>query len=97
VAARASDDVLAQRIDDLRDELRAGFAELREDMRTGFGDTRASIAEVREDMRTGFGDIRASFADVRADIRALHTRVDTLLLAVVVGLFGVAATLLVKL
>jgi hypothetical protein len=79
VAARASDDLLARRIDDLRDELRAGFAELREDMCTGFGDT------------------RASFADVHADIRALHTRVDTLLLAVVVGLFGVVATLLVKL
>jgi hypothetical protein len=68
VAARASDDLLAQRIDDLRDEMRAGFA-----------------------------DTRASFADARADIRALHTRVDTLLLAVVVGLFGVVATLLVQL
>jgi hypothetical protein len=68
VAARASDDLLAQRIDDLRDEMRAGFAVT-----------------------------RASFGDVRADIRALHTPVDTLLLAVVVGLFGVVATLLVQL
>jgi hypothetical protein len=68
VAARASDDFLAQRIDDLRDEMRAGFA-----------------------------DTRASFADVRADIRALHTRVDRLHLTLVVGLFGVVATLLVKL
>jgi hypothetical protein len=68
VAARASGDALAQRIDDLRDEMRAGFA-----------------------------DTRASFAEVRADIRVLHTRVDRLLLTLVVGLFGVVATLLVTL
>jgi hypothetical protein len=46
MAARASDDCLAQRIDDLRDEMRTGFAELREDMRGGFAETRATFSDV---------------------------------------------------
>jgi hypothetical protein len=79
VAARASDDFLSQRIDDLRDEMRAGFADLRGEMRAGFGET------------------RATFADVRSEIRAVNARVDQLFYALVVGMFGVIATLLVKL
>jgi hypothetical protein len=79
MAARASDDLLAQRLDDLRDEMRAGFSELRVDMRAGFDDT------------------RATFVDIRAEIRTLHARVDTLFLALVVGLLGIVATLAIKL
>jgi triphosphoribosyl-dephospho-CoA synthetase len=72
VAARPSDDFLTQRIDDLRDEVRAGFAEVREEMRAGF-------------------------AELRSEIRAVNNRVDQLFLTLVVGLFGLIATLLVKL
>jgi hypothetical protein len=61
MAARASDDFLAQRIDDLRAEMRVGFD------------------------------------DIRAEIRTLHARVDTLFLALVVGLLGIVGTLVVKL
>jgi hypothetical protein len=69
VAARASDDFLSQRIDDFRDELRAGLADVRGEFRAGF-------ADVRSEMRDGF-------ADVRGEIRALRWRVDALLLAMV--------------
>jgi hypothetical protein len=79
MAARASDDLLSQRIDDLRGELRIGLADL------------------RSEIHAGFDDSRASFADVRAEIRHLHSRVDTLFLALVVGLLSIVATLAVKL
>jgi hypothetical protein len=83
MAARASDDILSQRVDDLRDETRAGFADVREEIRAGLSDVR--------------GEPRNGFADVRTDMRALRARLDTMLLALVVGSLGVIATLLVKL
>jgi hypothetical protein len=51
MAARPSDDFLAQRIDDLRDEMRAGFAELRAEMRAGFAETGATFADIRAEIR----------------------------------------------
>jgi hypothetical protein len=79
MAARVSDDFLSQRIDDLRDEMRTGFADLREEVRTGFSET------------------RGTFAELRSEIQAVNARVDQLFLALVIGMFGVIATLLVKL
>ena len=75
MAARATDDLLSQRIDDLRDEMRTGFQE----------------------MRTGFAETRATFTELRSEIRAVNARVDQMFLALVIGMFGVIATLLVKL
>jgi hypothetical protein len=58
---------------------------------------RAGLADLREEMRAGFGEMRSTFADVRSEIRAVNARVDQLFYAVLVGMFGVIATLLVKL
>jgi hypothetical protein len=52
VAARASDEPVSQRIDDLREEMRAGFAQVRSEMRAGFDDNRAAFADVRAEIRT---------------------------------------------
>ena len=83
MAARASDDFLSQRIDDFRDEMRAGFVDVREEFRSG-------LADVRSELREGFGDIRA-------DMRAVRARLDAMLLGLLVGSLGLIATLLVKL
>jgi hypothetical protein len=50
MAARASDDFLAQRIDDLRGEMRVGF----DDTRTSFTDIRAEIRTLHARVDTLF-------------------------------------------
>ena len=35
------------------------------------------------------GEMRAGFQDIRRELRAVHARVDALLLAMVIGLLGV--------
>jgi hypothetical protein len=52
VAASASDDFLAQRIDDLRDDMRAGFSDIRDEMRQGFADIRADMRALRARLDT---------------------------------------------
>jgi hypothetical protein len=47
VSARASDEFLSQRIDDLRDETRVGLTDVREEMRGGFADVRAELGSLR--------------------------------------------------
>jgi hypothetical protein len=47
VAARASEDLLSQRIDDFRDEMRVGFVDVRTEMRAGFADVRAEMRALR--------------------------------------------------
>jgi hypothetical protein len=47
MAARASDDLLSQRIDDVRDEMHAGFVDVRTEMRAGFSDLRAEMRALR--------------------------------------------------
>jgi hypothetical protein len=47
MAARASDDLLSQRIDDLRDGVRTGFADVRTEMRAGFSDVRVDMRALR--------------------------------------------------
>jgi hypothetical protein len=43
MSARASDDLVSQRIDDLRDEMRRGFVDVRTEVRAGFADARAEM------------------------------------------------------
>ena len=47
MAARASDDLISQRIDDLRDEMRGGFVDVRTEVRAGFADVRAEMRALR--------------------------------------------------
>lgn len=47
MAARASDDLVSQRIDDFRDEMRAGFVDVRTEMQAGFSDARAEMRALR--------------------------------------------------
>jgi translation initiation factor 2 gamma subunit (eIF-2gamma) len=68
---------------------------------TDLGQLSNRVDDIRDEMRTGFQDVRAEmrggFQDVRAEIRSIRMRLDTLLLATTGGLFGVIATLAVKL
>jgi len=47
MAARAADDLVSQRIDDLRDETRRGFVDVRTAVRAGLADVRAEMRAFR--------------------------------------------------
>ena len=61
------------RIDDLRSDVRAGFADVKADIKT----VEAGVADLRSDVTAGFADIKADIADVKADIADVKADIKT--------------------
>ena len=70
----------------LRNDMNAGFAELRSEMHDGFGE-----------MRAGFASVRAEMSADRAQVAALHRQVMALLGGFGVGLLGLLAVVVAQL
>lgn len=61
------------RIDDLRSDVRAGFADVKADIKT----VEAGVDDLRSDVTAGFADIKADIADVKADIKTVDAHIKT--------------------
>jgi hypothetical protein len=76
-----------QRLDDLAEAMRTGFARVDQDIR----DLRAEVAGLRVQMHDGFGELRGEVNDLRAEFRTVMLRIGG---GVIVGLIGVIAAIL---
>jgi 3-dehydroquinate synthetase len=76
-----------QRLDDLAEAMRTGFARVHQDIR----DLRAEVAGLRVQMHDGFGELRGEVNDLRAEFRTVMLRIGG---GVIVGLIGVIAAIL---
>ena len=78
-----------ERLDDLAEAMRTGFARLDQDIR----DVRSDVANLRGEMHLGFGQVREEINGLRTELRTVMFRVGG---GVIVGLLGVIATILAR-
>jgi hypothetical protein len=65
-----------KRIDDLRDETRAGFARVDAEMRAGFARVDADIRELRADLKDQRAEMKAGFEALDAKFDAKFDRLN---------------------
>jgi hypothetical protein len=82
-----------ERLDDLSEAMRNGFARVDQDLRDLRSETREGFTQVRSEMREGFAEVRGGINDIRTELRVVMYRVGG---GVIVGLIGVIAAILAR-
>jgi hypothetical protein len=80
----------------LREDMRAGFTDLRAEMHAGFSDLRGDMAGMRAEIAAARTEFRSEMTADRAHLAALHRQVMVILAGFMVGLLGLLAALVAQ-
>jgi hypothetical protein len=80
-----------ERLDDLAESTRSGFARVDQDIRDLRTEMRDEFKGVRSEMRDGFRELRGEINDLRLEFRSVMFRVGG---GIIVALIGVIAAIL---
>jgi hypothetical protein len=85
-----------ERLDDLAESMRAGFARVDQDIRDLRSEMRQGFTQVRSEMREGFGEVRGELSGVRGEINDLRLMMIRVGGGVMIALVGVIAAILAR-
>jgi hypothetical protein len=77
-----------ERLDDLAESMRAGFARVDQDVRDLRTGMRDDLMQVRGEMRDGFNELRGGINDLRLEFRTVMFRVGGGIIIALIGVIG---------
>jgi hypothetical protein len=86
-----TDDRIGDALVQLREEMRAGFADIRAEMRAGFADLHAENRQLRSEVAAEFGHVRSEFG---AETRSIRAELFQLKIFMLAGLVTILAAVI---